>query len=303
MKRTRTLLAMLAVASIFSGACSVESRSELLLPTEPGPSVTPPAPTPSAPAPTGTLGGIWISDGITVPAPGSCNNFQWQVTSSTATSLSGNFSATCGGNITVTGTASGRVEGNLVPISVAGTATYAGAISCDFSLTGTGTIIDNDTITIPYSGTTCQGPVDGTQTLHRPGSAAPPAPEAPAPPPPAPSDPLFGCSVTPDRLDFVECIWDHIRPSDHVSAFEVTKRVAWGLRGEGAGLLIKNGGENIAAWRGYLFSSSRIVYPNGRLVKVIFDAGPGGANGPSWQDAGDFVDPGLYVPAMDPNLP
>jgi hypothetical protein len=303
MKRTRTLLAMLAAASIFSGACSVESRSELLLPTEPGPSVTPPAPTPSGPTPTGTLGGIWISDGITVPAPGSCNNFQWQVTSSTATSLSGNFSATCGGNITVTGTASGRVEGNLVPISVAGTATYAGAISCDFSLTGTGTIIDNDTITIPYSGTTCLGPVDGTQTLHRPGSAAPPAPEAPAPPPPAPSDPLFGCSVTPDRLDYVECIWDHIRPTDHVSAFEVTKRVAWGLRGEGAGLLIKNGGENIAAWRGYLFSSSRIVYPNGRLVKVIFDAGPGGANGPSWQDAGDFVDPSLYVPAMDPNLP
>jgi len=305
MKRTRTLLAMVAIASIFSGACSVESRSELLLPTEPGPSATTPAPapTPSAPAPPGTLGGIWISDGITIPAPGSCNNFQWQVTASTATSLAGSFSATCGGNITVTGTASGRVEGNLVPISVAGTATYAGVISCDFSLTGTGTIVDNDTIAIPYAGETCQGPVNGTQTLHRPGSAAPPAPEAPAPQPPSPADPLFGCVVTPDRLDFVECIWDHIRPTDHVSAFEVTKRVAWGLRGEGAGLLIKNGGENIAAWRGYLFSSSRIVYPNGRLVKVIFDAGPGGANGPSWQDAGDFVDPGLYVPAMDPNLP
>jgi len=44
-------------------------------------------------------------------------------------------------------------------------------------------------------------------------------------------------------------------------------------------------------------------YPDGRLVKVIFDAGPGGANGPSWQDAGDYVDRSLYVQAMDPNLP
>lgn len=238
-----------------------------------------------------------------MPAPGSCSNFQWQVTSATSTSLAGTFSATCGGNISVTGTASGRVEGTSVPISVAGTATYAGAISCDFSLTGTGTIVNNDTLTIPYSGTTCLGPVSGTETLRRPSPAAPPAPEPPPPPPPAPADPLFGCVVTPDRLDLVECIWDHIRPADHIAAFEVTKRVAWALRGEGAGLLIKNGGENIAAWRGYLFSVSRIVYPNGRLVKVIFDAGPGGANGPSWQDSGDFVDPSLYLAPMDPSLP
>ena len=93
-----------------------------------------------------------------------------------------------------------------------------------------------------------------------------------------------------DHQQLVECIWDHIHPTDSVTAFEVTKRVAWALRGEGAGDLIKNGGENIVAWRGYSFSASRIVYPDGRLVKVIFDAGPGGANGPSWQDDGDYVD-------------
>jgi len=80
--------------------------------------------------------------------------------------------------------------------------------------------------------------------------------------------------------------------------------VAWALRGEGAGDLIKDGGENIVAWRGYSFAASRIVYPDGHLFKVIFDAGPGGANGPSWQDEG--VDSGLigrYVPAIDPALP
>jgi hypothetical protein len=188
-----------------------------------------------------------------------------------------------------------------VPLAVAGTATYAGALSCDFSLSGTGIIENNDTLTIPYSGTTCLGPISGTERLHRPSEAAPPAPEPP--PPPAPADPLFGCGGISDHLKLVECIWDHIHPTDHVTAFQVTKRVAWALRGEGAGLLIKNGGENIVAWRGYLFSASRIVYPDGRLVKVVYDVGPGGANGPSWQDSGDYVDRSLYVSPMDPSLP
>jgi hypothetical protein len=302
MKNTGTLLAMIAAASMASGACSVESKSELLLPTTPGALASTPAPPSAAPAaPSGSLGGIWVSDGITVPAPGSCSNFQWQVTSATSTSMAGTFSAICGDNIAVTGSASGRIEGSTVPIAVAGTATYAGAISCDFSLSGTGTIVDNDTLTIPYAGTTCLGPVSGTETLRRPSPAAPAAPEPP--PPAAPADPLFGCVPGADRQALVSCVWEHIHPTDNNSAFEVTKRVAWAYRGEGAGLLIKNGGENITAWRGYLFSSSRIVYPDGRLVKVIFDAGPGGANGPSWQDSGDYVSPSLYVTAMDPNLP
>src|SRR5436309_3329329 len=112
-----------------------------------------------------------------------------------------------------------------------------------------------------------------------------PAPvTTPAPTPAPPGDPLFGCGGIGDHLQLVECIWDHIHPTDAVTAFDVTKRVAWALRGEGAGLLIKNGGENIAAWQGHTFSVSRIIYPDGRLVKVIYDAGPGGANGPSWQD-------------------
>ena len=216
-------------------------------------------------------------------------------------SMAGTFSATCAGNIVVVGTASGRLEGTLVPLAIAGTATYAGAISCEFTLSGTGVIENNETLTIPYSGTICGTPVSGTERLHRPSPASEPPPP---PPPPPPSDPLFGCGGIADKETLVECIWDHIRPTDHITAFEVTKRVAWALRGEGAGLLIKNGGENIAAWQGQLFSASRIVYPNGHLFKAIFDAGPGGANGPSWQDEGvDVALQGRYVPAIDPNLP
>ena len=305
MNRTHSLAAALAVVTMLASACSVESRSNILLPTEPGalpaaPLAPAPAPAPGPPAGPG-YGGTWTSIFPGTPSNSTCNNFQWQVNSSTSTSMAGSFSATCAGNITVVGTGSGRLEGNLVPLAVAGTATYAGAISCDFSLSGTGIIENNETLTIPYSGTICGTPVSGTETLRRPSPAAAPAPGPP--PPPSPSDPLFGCGGIADKPTLVECIWNHIHPTDNDSAFEVTKRVAWALHGEGAGLLIKNGGENITAWRGYLFSSSRIVYPDGRLVKVIFEAGPGGANGPSWQDSGDYVDRSVYVPPMDPNSP
>jgi hypothetical protein len=78
----------------------------------------------------------------------------------------------------------------------------------------------------------------------------------------------------------------------------VTKRVAWALRGEGAGLLIKNGGENVISWLGYSFAASLICYPDGHIFKVLTDVP--GTNGPSWQD-NDFVDRSLYVPAIDPN--
>jgi hypothetical protein len=306
MKRTLLLLTALAAASTFSTACTrFESSSEVLLPTTPSPTASAPsapAPPPAPPASSGSYAGTWTSIANSIPSGSSCTNFQWQVTNATSNSMAGSFSATCAGNIAVVGTASGRLEGTSVPLVVGGTATYAGTISCDFSFSGTGVIENNDTLTIPYTGTVCGTAVSGTERLHRPAPAA--APEPPTPPPtPAPADPLFGCGGVAEHQKLVECIWDHIHPTDNNSAFEVTKRVAWALRGEGAGLLIKNGGDNITAWQGYLFSSSRIAYPDGRLVKVISDAGPGGANGASWQDNGDYVDPGLYVPAMDPNLP
>jgi hypothetical protein len=308
MKRILLLLATLAAASTFSTACArFESSSEILLPTAPGLPSVPSVPSTPAPAPppgSGSYAGNWTSELPGLPSSGSCSNFQWQVTNATSNSMAGNFSATCAGNITVVGTASGRLEGTSVPLAVAGTATYAGVVSCEFTLSGTGTIENNETLTIPYSGAICGTPVSGTERLHRPSPAASPAPEPAPPPPPAPADPLFGCGGIGDKQKLVECIWDHIHPTDSVTAFEVTKRVAWALRGEGAGLLIKNAGENIAAWQGQLFAASRILYPDGHLFKVIYDAGPGGANGPSWQDEG--VDVSLqsrYVPAMDPNLP
>ena len=100
----------------------------------------------------------------------------------------------------------------------------------------------------------------------------------------------------------VECVWAAVRPTDSVGDLEVTKRVAWLLRGDGAGLLIKTSGENVVLWQGYSFSATRICYPDGHIYKIIGDAGPGGANTPGFGD-NDFVDKSLYVPAIDPNKP
>ena len=111
-------------------------------------------------------------------------------------------------------------------------------------------------------------------------------------------DGAYGCSSIGDHMKLVECIHDHVQPHDEYQAFEVTKRVAWALRGEGAGLLIKTTGENIVPWRGYIFAAGRIAYPDGHVIKVISDVGAGGGNGPSWQDNG-YVDPKLYLPALD----
>jgi hypothetical protein len=297
MKRILILLASLAAASTFATACAVESSTNVLAPASPLNTVSTAAPAPVAPAPGSPLAGTWASADVSLPSPGSCGNFQWQVTNATSTSMSGTFSGTCSGGISIAGSASGELQGTQVPIAVTGTATYANSVSCPFSLSGTGTIVDNNTLTIPYSGTTCLGPVHGTETLHRPQPAAPPAPE-----PPPPTDPLFGCGGIADHAALDVCIHDHIQPTTVVTAFEVTKRMAWALRGEGAGLLIKNGGDNVVVWQGRSFSASRICYPDGHIFKVLSDVGDGGANGASWQDNG-FVDPSLYVPAIDPTLP
>jgi hypothetical protein len=109
-------------------------------------------------------------------------------------------------------------------------------------------------------------------------------------------------SLTANKVALVVCVWNAVHPSDTVSDMELTKRVAWLLRGEGAGLLIKTSGENTIVWQGISFSASRICYPDGHIYKLLSDAGIGGTNGPGFGD-NDFVDPSLYVKAIDPAKP
>lgn len=105
-----------------------------------------------------------------------------------------------------------------------------------------------------------------------------------------------------NKSALINCVWNAVHPTDTVSGFEMVKRVAWLLRGEGGGLLIKTGGENTIVWQGISFSASRICFPDGHIYKLLSDAGPGGSNLPQFSD-NDFVDKSLYVPAIDPIKP
>jgi hypothetical protein len=107
--------------------------------------------------------------------------------------------------------------------------------------------------------------------------------------------------LVPDGPAVSNCVWQFVRPTNSFTGLELVKRVAWLLRGQGAGLLRKDGGENIAQWLGMSFSSSRICFKDGHIYKLLGDAGPGGANTAGWSD-NDFVDVALYVPAIDPRL-
>ena len=85
-----------------------------------------------------------------------------------------------------------------------------------------------------------------------------------------------------------------LRPLIPAGAFEVTKRIAWLLCGEGGGLWIKNGGENIVSWKGCNFAAARICYPDGhyyRCVRVRHER---------TELVTILVDRSPYVPAIDP---
>ena len=58
-------------------------------------------------------------------------------------------------------------------------------------------------------------------------------------------------------------------------AFAITKRVAWGLRANGAGLLSKPGGNNCEG-----FAVDIVCFRDGRAFDILSDAG--GTNGPGW---------------------
>jgi len=109
------------------------------------------------------------------------------------------------------------------------------------------------------------------------------------------------CQGIADRTTLVVCVWNFVQPKNSVGDLEVAKRVAWLLRREGGGLLLKGSGENVVPWLGMSFSASRVCFPDGHIFKIISDAGPGGANSPGWGD-NDFVDKSLYVAAIDPRL-
>lgn len=171
MKRTPFVLAALAATAVVAGGCGFESSStSVLAPTAASAGKGSAAGTNSsnsnaAGAP--SLLGVWTSNSL--PTGNSCGNFQYEIASQTASAISGSFSAECGGGIALTGTVTGQIDGTTVTLTATGTGTMPNAPPCAFTLSGTGTIEDNGyALRIPFSGTTCVGPVTGIEVLRRP---------------------------------------------------------------------------------------------------------------------------------------
>jgi len=109
--------------------------------------------------------GTW--NGSTVaPAAQSCGGIQWKITSQTGNQVSGDFAANCADGVALAGTMTATHSETTIPWAATGTATKGGA-SCPFSMTGTGTFQGTSNIVLNYSGTSCNGPVSGTETIKR----------------------------------------------------------------------------------------------------------------------------------------
>jgi hypothetical protein len=179
MVRRAGSIGLIAVVALWAGACGFQSGRES--PTAPSSS--------TSQGLSGPPVGVWNSAAVAVPDPKSCGNFEWKITNQTSTSMAGDFTASCmNGAIEITGSASGHIDGTIVPITASGQAVGAG-LTCPFALTGTGHILDENSMRVDYTGTTCAGPVSGSETLHRKSQEPPPPPEAPTPPPLDPETP------------------------------------------------------------------------------------------------------------------
>lgn len=151
---TRKLLAATLAASLASASCFDSLLS----------SVT----KPSTPTPTGVQGlsGTWSSVAPATSLQSTCSDFKWIVTDINGDTGSGTFTAKCFNNMTITGTASGKVAGDTVTWTATAIGTSPSIDSCPISLSGTATML-NDQIRVPFTGTTCLGAVSGVEILRK----------------------------------------------------------------------------------------------------------------------------------------
>src|SRR6185369_5294109 len=228
MLRRALILALCVAASVAATGCAFERTTQVSNPVTPTTNQTPATPTPGA-APTTPLVGGWIS--AQLPSPNSCGNFQYQVATQTATSIAGTFTATCG-TLVISASANGTLNGNNVHLTMHGSGSLPGLPVCQFSVSSDATIEENgNALRIPYSGTTCLGPVQGTEVLRRPQPAAQPAP-APSPQPPAPP-PVPTPSGPSDAIDWNSVIITAGSPRDVANWAITTTITGMDFRGDG----------------------------------------------------------------------
>ena len=139
--------------SIGAGGCAIQHTGDTI------------APSPASSSSTWFVG-TWKSSVVSAPAGSTCGNFEWRVTNQADGIISGIFFAQCGGSLAVSGSAWGQPNGATIPITATAGGTGPGITACDVSFASTA-VADGDTIRVPYFGTTCLGPISGTEVLRR----------------------------------------------------------------------------------------------------------------------------------------
>lgn len=126
---------------------------------------------------------------------------------------------------------------------------------------------------------------------------APPATPPDAHPPATPPDEAGPAPrMMPEYVAAVkaQCEAAGIDLTGPCGAFQITKRVAWGLRGAGIGLVSKPGGNNCDG-----YSVDFLCWQNGDGVDILFDAG--NANAPQWAARpNEFVGQDRWRPPVKP---
>jgi hypothetical protein len=114
-----------------------------------------------------SLMGNWASSAASViPSPSTCTDFKWNPTEQTPNSAKGSFSASCAGDLKVSGTATGTLSGSVITWAANANAGTPAMPTCVVLLSGTAEL-GVDSIRIPYAGTTCLGPVSGVEILNK----------------------------------------------------------------------------------------------------------------------------------------
>jgi hypothetical protein len=153
-------------AAAFALACALTTGCDLL--NKKDKTETPTSPTSPTPTPTTTVdafAGSWTSVTPSTPPTG-CGNLKYTVTPTGATTANISFTATCAGNITVTGSGSGTLSGSTINWTASGLVGQGG-VNCPFTFTNSKAVLEGTQIVVTYTGTICGIPVTGTETVKK----------------------------------------------------------------------------------------------------------------------------------------
>jgi hypothetical protein len=287
---TKGSIGPLLIGSILVTGCQFPNKTELLSPTAPGTTSAASDSSPSSPSPSSSTGsnssssvfqGTWGSTTLPgLPPITSCTDLHWSISSQTQKSITGEVSATCGSVADITADLTGEMDGDDKINLIAKGSAIAFGLTCNFDLTGVGRREGEDALRLDYKGSTCLGPVSGSELLRRnsPTPKSPPVePPSPpdSPPPPPPGDSVTCSGNTGPQI--VECV-EKQYPSYLAAGVSLQTRTAnmqflrnriietAKCKGMDVGLNLKRGGPSI--------STDFLVWRHGGLTEGV-DIGQG----------------------------